>query len=100
MESPAARSDHGLAGLGAVPHGQGQYATRPEMQDADARLGEPQQRSPTGSHIGMPVGNAGRSKPRLDGLALSIVLHPVGSIGAGSMVLEQLRALAHRGKGR
>ena len=30
---PVARSDHGLTEIGTVPHGRGQYATRPEMQD-------------------------------------------------------------------
>jgi hypothetical protein len=39
---PAARSDRGLAGLGAVHHGRAKYATRPMMQDAGARLPEPQ----------------------------------------------------------
>ncbi len=41
-----------------------------------------------------------RSGAPSDGLALSIVLHPVGSTRSGSMVLEQLRAEAFRGKRR
>ncbi len=31
----AARSDHEVAGFVAVPHGRGQYATRPEAQGGE-----------------------------------------------------------------
>ena len=55
---PAARSDHGLAGLGAVPHGDGPSTHVAELQDAKASLAGPQRHPPVGSRIGMPVGSA------------------------------------------
>ncbi|GJE14609.1 hypothetical protein FOHLNKBM_5684 [Methylobacterium longum] len=41
MIGPAARSDHGLAGLDAVPHGESQNATRPEWQAGGPGLAGP-----------------------------------------------------------
>jgi hypothetical protein len=99
-DSPAARSARGLAGLDAVFHGRGQYATLPELRDAEAPFVEPQQGCLAGSEIGMPVGNGGRSRLRLGGPTLPIVLHSSRSTGSGSVALEQQIAGAIRGQGQ
>jgi hypothetical protein len=49
---PAARSDHGLAGLGAVHHDEGQNATQPEAEDDQGRLAKPQRSAEPGSRNG------------------------------------------------
>jgi len=49
--SPVARSDHELTGLGAVPNGRGQYATKPETQDEGGWLAEAQREHVPGSLV-------------------------------------------------